>query len=473
MYTGALENHPELVDQWPGSRRCGATRATCSRASARRGSWPKRCRTPACCFRKRARRPTACRTMALAREDVPRRQRQRRAGVGRGAGEQGAVSKNRRCRLSAWLNPSASNGASPACPAPPSSSRRMTRRHCSASRGNSSANPGSARTVFNMPVRSARCPYREATCETIARIGNVLTQQFELRGPVRRRLHSRRRASVDARSQSAIHGVGGNRGTCHRSSRAIALHAAACVEGLEVGTWNAERNQPPAASPQLPLLRQSNSVREARHRDFDSVRRDGARRGVRRRLGRRWPTFRPPARQSKPAGRSSRSLPTAQTVDDVEQPTCEFACEELERQLYRKRGAAMRLGIISDTHGHVELTRPAVRMFESLDVDAVLHCGDIGSMAVVELFAAWPTHFVFGNCDDGHAETSPPRFGKAGQTCHGLFGDLDVRRRADRAAAQPRPPPVSRDDRQRRLRPRLLRPHARRGHRPARRNAGR
>ena len=27
----------------------------------------------------------------------------------------------------------------------------------------------------------------------------------------------------------------------------------------------------------------------------------------------------------------------------------------------------MRLGIISDTHGQVELTRPAVRMFESLD----------------------------------------------------------------------------------------------------------
>ena len=76
------------------------------------------------------------------------------------------------------------------------------------------------------------------------------------------------------------------------------------------------------------------------------------------------------------------------------------ASTELEQQIYAKRGAIVRLGIISDTHGHVELTRPAVRMFESLDVDAVLHCGDIGSLAVVELFAAWPTHFVFGNCDD-------------------------------------------------------------------------
>ncbi len=84
----------------------------------------------------------------------------------------------------------------------------------------------------------------------------------------------------------------------------------------------------------------------------------------------------------------------------------------------------MRLGIISDTHGKVDLTRPAVRMFESLDVDAVLHCGDIGSVAVVELFSPWPTHFVFGNCDqdlDGFAAD----IRQAGQTCHGLFGDLE------------------------------------------------
>jgi putative phosphoesterase len=84
----------------------------------------------------------------------------------------------------------------------------------------------------------------------------------------------------------------------------------------------------------------------------------------------------------------------------------------------------MRLGIISDTHGHVELTRPAVRMLESLDVEAVLHCGDIGSIAVVEMFAAWPTHFVFGNCDDG-TEAFSAAIRRAGQTCHGLFGDLE------------------------------------------------
>ncbi len=35
----------------------------------------------------------------------------------------------------------------------------------------------------------------------------------------------------------------------------------------------------------------------------------------------------------------------------------------------------MRLGILSDTHGQIALTRNAIRMLESLDVETVLHCG--------------------------------------------------------------------------------------------------
>lgn len=84
----------------------------------------------------------------------------------------------------------------------------------------------------------------------------------------------------------------------------------------------------------------------------------------------------------------------------------------------------MRLGIVSDSHGHVELTKPAVRMLESLEVDAVLHCGDIGSMDVVRLFTQWPTHFVFGNCDED-TEHFATLIQRAGQSCHGLFGDLE------------------------------------------------
>jgi putative phosphoesterase len=62
-------------------------------------------------------------------------------------------------------------------------------------------------------------------------------------------------------------------------------------------------------------------------------------------------------------------------------------------------------------------------MLESLDVAAVLHCGDIGSAAIVELFAAWPTHFVLGNVDE-HSQELRAAIQKAGQTYHGRFGEL-------------------------------------------------
>jgi putative phosphoesterase len=62
-------------------------------------------------------------------------------------------------------------------------------------------------------------------------------------------------------------------------------------------------------------------------------------------------------------------------------------------------------------------------MLSSLGVDAVLHCGDIGSPDIVPLFAQWPTHFVFGNVDyDVHVLRAA--IDAAGQTCHGLCGDL-------------------------------------------------
>src|SRR6476660_7849865 len=90
-----------------------------------------------------------------------------------------------------------------------------------------------------------------------------------------------------------------------------------------------------------------------------------------------------------------------------------------------RKANLVRLGIISDTHGHVELTRPALRMFESLGVETVLHAGDVGTPAVVELFAPWPTHFVFGNCDDDQAALRAA-IEAAGQSCHRDFGDLTL-----------------------------------------------
>lgn len=85
----------------------------------------------------------------------------------------------------------------------------------------------------------------------------------------------------------------------------------------------------------------------------------------------------------------------------------------------------MRIGIVSDTHGHVVNTQAAVNMLESLEVARVLHCGDIGTEAIPPLFKPWPTDFVFGNCDFARDELTAAIFA-ANQSCHGLFGDLEI-----------------------------------------------
>lgn len=83
----------------------------------------------------------------------------------------------------------------------------------------------------------------------------------------------------------------------------------------------------------------------------------------------------------------------------------------------------MRLGIVSDTHGQVEFTRAAVRMLEALDVDEVVHCGDIGSPAILPLFSGWPTHYVFGNVDRDESVLRAA-IEMQNHTCHERFGSI-------------------------------------------------
>lgn len=85
----------------------------------------------------------------------------------------------------------------------------------------------------------------------------------------------------------------------------------------------------------------------------------------------------------------------------------------------------MIIGIVSDTHGHVDFARAAVRMLESCEVEAVIHCGDIGSPDIVTLFKQWPTHFVLGNVDD-HPQAFRTAIEAAGQTFHDRFGTLEI-----------------------------------------------
>jgi putative phosphoesterase len=84
----------------------------------------------------------------------------------------------------------------------------------------------------------------------------------------------------------------------------------------------------------------------------------------------------------------------------------------------------MLIGVVSDTHGNLVNTQKAVRMLESLQVEQVLHCGDIGAAEIPPLFRRWPTHFVLGNVDhrDGGVKTAIAASG----VFHDRFGDLTV-----------------------------------------------
>jgi uncharacterized protein len=83
----------------------------------------------------------------------------------------------------------------------------------------------------------------------------------------------------------------------------------------------------------------------------------------------------------------------------------------------------MQIGVISDTHGNMANTWAAVRMLQSLEVEAVLHCGDIGALDIPRLLAPWPAHLVLGNCDPN--EKALRAAAEAyGATLHGRFGDI-------------------------------------------------
>ena len=84
----------------------------------------------------------------------------------------------------------------------------------------------------------------------------------------------------------------------------------------------------------------------------------------------------------------------------------------------------MLLGVISDTHGRLELTERAVQVMQKQGVEQVIHCGDVGGAAVVQLFHSLTTHFVAGNCDSGL--TLQMAVEAAGHRFHGRLGELEL-----------------------------------------------
>lgn len=59
----------------------------------------------------------------------------------------------------------------------------------------------------------------------------------------------------------------------------------------------------------------------------------------------------------------------------------------------------MKIGIISDTHDHIENTKKAIEIFKKQQVELVIHCGDFCSPFMIPLFKETNIIAVFGNND--------------------------------------------------------------------------
>ena len=59
----------------------------------------------------------------------------------------------------------------------------------------------------------------------------------------------------------------------------------------------------------------------------------------------------------------------------------------------------MKLGIISDTHNNEEGTLKALKTFQDEGVQELIHCGDLSSWFMAELFKGFCIHHVLGNND--------------------------------------------------------------------------
>jgi len=60
----------------------------------------------------------------------------------------------------------------------------------------------------------------------------------------------------------------------------------------------------------------------------------------------------------------------------------------------------MKIGILSDSHGHIQPVRKALKLLDAAGAQGFIHCGDVGNMEVIEELAGRQAWFVWGNTDE-------------------------------------------------------------------------
>ena len=62
----------------------------------------------------------------------------------------------------------------------------------------------------------------------------------------------------------------------------------------------------------------------------------------------------------------------------------------------------MKIGILSDTHNHVENLQKALAVFKKRQIEVLIHCGDVNTPETAVNLTGFQLHYVYGNTD--HAQ---------------------------------------------------------------------
>lgn len=85
----------------------------------------------------------------------------------------------------------------------------------------------------------------------------------------------------------------------------------------------------------------------------------------------------------------------------------------------------MLLGILSDTHDRVDATAEGMRLLKAEGAQFFIHCGDVGSVRVLDHLAGEKAAFIFGNNDWEQAELR--QYAQSiGIACLGEWGSLEL-----------------------------------------------
>ena len=83
------------------------------------------------------------------------------------------------------------------------------------------------------------------------------------------------------------------------------------------------------------------------------------------------------------------------------------------------------IGILADTHNHLNRTKAGVRILQEQGAKILVHCGDLASPEIVEICAVLPLYFVFGNHDADSAADLKQAAAEQGATCLEWGGEFE------------------------------------------------